>query len=143
MAKTDLLPLAEHLYVNEQCSLAEIARRLDVAERTVRNWKEKAKSEGGDWDVKRQNLLASKQSFHEELYDLARDVAASIREDIKEKREVSPSRMNFLARLLPQLVNVQEYEAVAKVKSKDAPAGGNSPEDVVNLIRSQLLGSGV
>jgi len=141
LARTDLLPLAEHLYVNEQCSLAEIAKRLDVAERTLRNWKEKAKAEGGDWDLKRQNLLASKQSFHEELYDLARDIATSIREDIKEKREVSPSRMNFLARLLPQLVHVKDYEAVAKAR-QDQPAGGAKPEDVVDLIRSQLLGPG-
>lgn len=140
MAKTDLLPLAEHLYVNEQCSLAEIAKRLDVAERTIRNWKDKARREGGDWELKRQNLLASRQSFHEELYDLARDIASSIREDIKAKREVSPSRMSFLARLLPQLVHVKEYEAVAR--EKDAPSGGGKPEDVVELIRGVLVGSG-
>lgn len=140
MAKTDLQPLAERLYVSEQCTLAEIAKRLNVAERTIRNWKEKAKADGGDWDLKRQNLLASRQSFHEELYDLARDIASSIREDLKEGREVAPSRMSFLARLLPQLVHVKDYEAVAGQRQDQGAA--SSPDEVVGLIRGVLLGPG-
>ena len=136
MAKVDVFgPEAERLYVMEQCSLAEIASRLGVAERSIRNWKER-----GGWDDKRRGYLASRQSFHEELYEFGRELLASVRRDMAEGREVSASRFYSLLRLLPNLIKVQDYEQVAKTKTQDQ--GQVTPEELARIINQQLCGHG-
>jgi hypothetical protein len=137
LAKIDLLgPEAERLYVIEQCSLAEIASRLGVAERSIRNWKER-----GGWDEKRRGYLASRKGFHEELYEFARELLASVRRDMSEGKEVAASRLYALLRLLPNLVRVQDYERVA-AKAKPDSKDGFTPEELAKLINEQLCGHG-
>jgi len=96
---------AERLYVIEQCTLSEIASRLRIAERTVRNWKEE-----GDWERKRLQYLQSRQSFHEELYEFTRQLMKSIKDDMDAGKEVSTGKMYTFARLLPLISKVKEYE---------------------------------
>jgi uncharacterized protein YjcR len=139
LAKADILgPEAERLYVIEQCSLAEIASRLMVAERTVRNWKEKA----GDWEDKRRAYLGSRQSFHEELYEFARELLKKVREDMAEGKEVSANRLYALMRLIPNLVKVKDYEAVAVSKRTETAGGPITAEELAKIIDQQLCGHG-
>lgn len=139
MAKADYLgPEAERLYVIEQCSMAEIASRLGVAERTVRNWKERA----GNWDDKRRGYLASKQGFHEELYEFGRELLKSIRTDMAEGKEVSASRLYALLRLLPNLTKVKDFDDLMARKQSGDSVQAAKPDEVVDLIRGVLLGSG-
>lgn len=135
MSKEALLsPEAERLYVIEQCSLAEIASRLAVAERTLRNWKEK-----GGWDDKRRAYLGSRKSFHEDLYEFARDLMATIRDDWKAEREVSPSRLYSLIKIIPLITKAKDLDAVMKKinKSVDAPSE-DGKSDVVGMIEDLL-----
>jgi uncharacterized protein YjcR len=74
---------AERLYVVEQMTLAEIASRLRLAERTVRTWKDE-----GDWETKRLHGLQEKQRFDEELYVFARTLMAKIRADLEAGEKV-------------------------------------------------------
>jgi len=124
---------AERLYVVEQCTIAEIASRLRLAEKTVRNWKDE-----GDWETKRLQYVRSKQSFHEELYEFARKLMQSIKEDMEAGEKVETGRLYTLTRLLPMLVKVKDYEDVAAKKEADKPSG--LTDDVIKLIESEVLG---
>jgi hypothetical protein len=132
MAKEQLHGLeAERLYVIEQCTLAEIAGRLGVSVRTIQNWKTR-----GDWDAKRRAYLASRQTFHEELYGFGRDLLAKIRQDMTDNKEIPTGQLYALLRLLPNLIKVKDYEAVAnQCAAEEKPT---SPEDSVKDIQDIL-----
>ena len=97
---------AERLYVVEQMTLTEIAARLKLCERTVRTWKDE-----GSWETRRAQFMASKESFHTELYDFARKLMRTIRDDIDAKEKVDAGRLYTFARLLPLLTKIKEYQA--------------------------------
>lgn len=123
---------AERLYVSEQLTLAEIASRLRLAEKTVRTWKDE-----GDWETKRAQLLKEKQRFDEELYQFARKLLTNIMADMEAGVKVDTGRLYTLTKLLPQLTKVKDYEDAQK--KKDTPSGKNVlSEDVLKIIESEL-----
>ena len=127
---------AERLYVVEQCTLAEIASRLRLAEKTVRNWKDE-----GDWEAKRVGHLKSKEAFHEELYEFARKLMRSIKEDMDKGEKVDPGRMYAFTRLLPLITKVKDYEDVVAKKEKDEDTTKPGlTEDVLKVIEREVLG---
>ncbi len=125
---------AERLYVIEQCTLTEIASRLGLAEKTVRLWKDE-----GDWEAKRMQHLKSKEAFHEELYEFARKLMKTIKEDMENGERVDPGRMYAFTRLLPLIIKVKDYEDVLSKKEKDEDKKGLT-EDVLKIIESEILG---
>jgi uncharacterized protein YjcR len=137
MAKRDLyFSEAERLYVTDHCTVEEIASRLRLNEKTIRNWKAE-----GDWEGKRKIFLSSQQAFHTELYELTRSLVKSIREDIDAGRDVSASRLYTASKLIPNLIKVKEYEAAAAADKggADSASAGLTPE-VVKMIEQQVLG---
>jgi hypothetical protein len=133
MAKENLYgPEAERLYVTEQCTIAEIASRLRIAERSVRNWKEK-----GRWDEKRQAYLSSRRAFHEELYEFGQHLLRKIREDEDAGREVAPHRYHALMSICPNLTKIRDYEEVAKQRA-EKPRAGSPEKDAVKAVREVL-----
>lgn len=131
MAKEQLHGLeAERLYVIEQCTLADIAGRLGVSSRTLQTWKAK-----GDWDAKRRAYLASRRSFHEELYEFGKDLLAKIRQDMADEKDIPTGQLYALLRLLPNLIKVKDYEAVA---GPPAEARQPSPDETAKDIQDIL-----
>ncbi len=124
---------AERLYVVEQLTLAEIASRLKVCERTLITWKAE-----GDWETRKKQLLAQKQSFHEELYVFARKLMKSISEDMDKGEKPDAGRMYTFSRLLPGLTKVKEYED--KVDSDKPKEKALDPEEAVRIVQKALLG---
>jgi len=131
LAKEQLHGLeAERLYVIEQGTLAEIAGRLGVSARTLQTWKTK-----GDWDAKRRAYLASRRSFHEELYEFGKALLAKIRQDLADGKDIPTGQMYALLRLLPNLVKVKDYEAVAAPAAEEQ---STSPEEAAKDIQDIL-----
>lgn len=106
----ELVELAKGMYVREQLTYKEIAKRLELNERTIRNWK----NADGDWDREREAYLASKKSFHEELYDFMREIISSVRADLKAGEKIDQTRLSCVARILPLVLKPKDYEDVAK-----------------------------
>ncbi|MDA8087610.1 MAG: DUF1804 family protein [Nitrospiraceae bacterium] len=106
---------AERLFVIEQKSPMEIAGELSISEKTIRNWKAK-----GDWDKKRADYLRGRQAFHEELYEFARTLMKKVRADMEAGKDVSPGRMYALAKMIPYITKVKDYEDAAKKSGSDA-----------------------
>ncbi|MBQ8475609.1 transposase, partial [bacterium] len=66
MAKKDkYLLLASQLYIERQMSIAAIAKRLDVSEKSLFAWKKEE-----EWDKKRARYLKSMYSCNQNLYEL-------------------------------------------------------------------------
>lgn len=123
---------AERLYVIEQCGIVDIASRLRLGEKTIRNWK----AEGG-WEEKRAQYIASRRSFHEELYEFGKDLLRSIREDLNAGKHVDPGRMYMAHALINDVKKVKDYEDAA---SQKGPADKKSNPDEVLQTMERLLG---
>lgn len=131
MAKKHLFFIeAERLYTIEQNTLSEIATKLNISERTLQAWKQE-----GDWDRKKKQYLSERQSFHEELYVFARKLAKSIMDDWDRGDKVDPGRLYALAKLLPMILKVKDYEAVAAEKDEKV-----NIEDVLKKALSEAMG---
>lgn len=122
---------AERLYVVEQCTITEIASRLNLAEKTVRLWKEE-----GNWEHKRLQFLKEKQAFSEELYVFARKLARSIMDDWDRGQKVDTGRLYALAKILPLILKTRDFElSIQDSKKEDV-----NIEDVIKTALSSALG---
>jgi muconolactone delta-isomerase len=122
---------AERLYVVEHCTLMEIASRLRLGEKTVRIWKDE-----GDWETKRLQHIKSKEAFHEELYEFARKLMRTIKEDMENGKKVDPGRMYAFIRLLPLITKVKDYEDVLSKKETEEGKKGLT-EDVLKIMKAK------
>ncbi len=135
MNKRDVfLENAERLYVVEQMLIEDVAQRVGVSERTIRRWKDEFK-----WDYKREQYLNSKQMFHEELFNFARKLMASIELDMDNNEKIDPGRMFAFTKLLPMITKVKSYED--DVSHKDAKTQNTeiTPE-FIKEINATFLG---
>ncbi len=136
MSKAWLRPEAERLYVQEQLTLAEIASRLDISERTARDWCHQE-----NWKEKRRQHEHAKRGFVAELYGLARSLARSVRRDLDAGMEVSQSRMYGAIRLAGLLVP----DAAIEKEYREQETGGEKAEavkstDDLRAILKDVLG---
>lgn len=126
---------AEHYYVFQNMTLAEIATMIPVSERSLSDWKQE-----GQWDQKRAQHLNSKMAFHEELYELGRSVLRKVKEDIENDKKVSPTRLNFLTRITGSLAKAQEYEEAKAKLARKVQDGASNSDDLVAFIEKEILG---
>lgn len=125
---------AERLYVYDFNTIEEIASKINLSAKTVSRWKVKH-----DWEHKRQLFFKSKQSFHQELFELARKLMKNISAEIDAGENVDPRRMYALCRILPMFSKVKDYEDIVAVKVKNETQKGLTP-DLISLIEEQILG---
>ncbi|MDD3466012.1 MAG: hypothetical protein PHE67_02595 [Campylobacterales bacterium] len=120
MAKKQYLSAeAERLFVSENCTLKDIERQLNgqISVRQLSNWKEEF-----GWEDKKRKYLESKQSFHEELYVLARKLGKSISDDIDNGNKPDQGRLFTLAKIIPLITKAKDYEKAVQDAQK-------APED--------------
>ena len=130
-----LIADAERLYVIEQMTVEEIAEKLKVGEKTIRNWKSES-----NWDLQKHHYIQSKQMFHEDLYNFARKLMATIEDSFEKGEKVDPGRMYAFMRMLPMITKIKEYEDVV-VKSKDKYDNKKGPSKaLIKQIEFEILG---
>ena len=136
MAKKEvLLENAQRLYVIEQMTIDEVARKMEVNERTIRRWKTEH-----NWDLKKEQYIKTKQMFHEELYNFARKLMISIEYDMENNEKVDPGRMFAFTKMLPLITKIKEYEdEVSKKGAEDTGSKELSPE-FMKTINEEFLG---
>ena len=136
MAKKEvLLENAQRLYVIEQMTIDEVARKVDVNERTIRRWKTEH-----NWDLRKEQYIKTKQMFHEELYNFARKLMVSIEYDMDNNEKVDPGRMFAFTKMLPLITKIKEYEDdVSKRGTEDTGSKELSPE-FMKAINEAFLG---
>ena len=70
--------LASQYYIENQMSVAQIAKRLTISEKTLFNWKKE-----GNWEEKRTRYLKTQYSTNQTLYELLHLVAEKAVSDFK------------------------------------------------------------
>lgn len=128
---------AQHLFVVEQKTIIEIAQELDnkVSEQTIRNWS----AEYG-WVEKRKKTITAKEAFDIEIYNTARAISKSIREDLEQKIPIAPSRYYTLARMIEVIPKAKKSEQEMRRPGADVPPEFSSFENLLTAIHKSLIG---
>lgn len=137
MKKQLLAASAARLYIEEFMTLENIAKQLNVSERTLSRWKAE-----GNWDVKRAEYIKSKTTFHEDLYNFGKTLLDSIMTDMKNGKKIEPSRMYTITKIMNMLKNVKTYEdkVIAENCETERPKSGELSADMVREIEEKILG---
>ncbi|MFA6688862.1 MAG: DUF1804 family protein [Sphaerochaetaceae bacterium] len=117
MAKSDeTRKQAKNMYVVYHMAIKDISLELDVAVRTLQNWKGEDK-----WDDERSRLDGDAGAYYTELYSLGCAMAKQIRKDEEAGKQVSTSRYAALNRVLQAAEQAKEIEkGLAKPSGKNA-----------------------
>ena len=127
---------AKSLFIKGQMTQEELARKLNISERTIRRWKQ-----AGGWKQLRDDFRQNNISFHQELYLFAKKLILSIRKDIEKGIKIDTGRLFAISKLLPLIKLVKEYEdSVAKSKAANAVKNTNISSKTIKQIQGEILG---
>lgn len=119
--------LAGQYFIEYLMSIAEIARRLNISEKTLHNWKKEE-----NWDKKRTQFLKSKYSTNQTLYELVNLIATKAVEDFKTEGIVPDQKtLYFISSMSDKLLKLKAYEqsqANEKIEEINKNQFENKPE---------------
>ena len=124
---------AETLFLQDNLSVNEICKNLNVSRRTIFYWRTKY-----EWDRKKAEKLATKDKFSKELQCFTEKLMAKLTMDMQNKKPVNQSEYYTLTNLLkylPELVKIELKEQTETPK----PTGQLSPE-FIKLIEKEFFG---
>ena len=137
MKKQILAASAANLYIEKFMTLENIAKNLNVSERTLRRWKAE-----GKWEEKRLKQIQEKTTLHEDLCEFGKTLLESIKADMQNGKKIDPSRMYTITKIMNMLKNVKTYEdevAEGKSMQENTKSEGLSL-DVIREIEEKILG---
>ena len=133
MTKFNQLTQAEHMYIYDKKSLAEIGMQLGLSRRILFYWKKEY-----NWDKKRFDAEHNKDRFSEELLEFARKIMNKISADIDNNQKTPPPEMYSLINILKNIPLVKQYTESLKPEQKPEKKG-LTPE-FIRQIERDILG---
>ena len=94
MSKMKYYKHAETLFLQDNLSVDDICKNLNVSRRTIFYWRTKY-----EWDRKKAEKLATKENFSRELQSFAEKLMAKITTDMQNKKPVNQSEFYTLTNL--------------------------------------------
>ena len=135
MTKYNQLTQAEHMYIYDKKSLAEIGIELGLSRRILFYWKKEYK-----WNEKRFEVEHTKYCFSEELLDFARKMMQKISTDIDKNQKTPPPEIYSLINILKEIPLVKQYtDSLQSEQTKKKEQKGLTPE-FVQMIEREILG---
>ena len=135
MTKFNQLIQAEHMYIYDKKSLAEIGMELGISRRILFYWKKEYK-----WDEKRFKVEHTKYQFSEELLDFARKMMQKISTDIDKNQKTPPPEIYSLINILKEIPLVKQYtDSLQSEQTKKKEPKGLTPE-IIRQIERDILG---
>ena len=136
MTKFNQLTQAEHMYIYDKKSLAEIGMELGLSRRILFYWKKEYK-----WDEKRFDVEHTKYRFSEELLEFARKMMNKISTDIDNNQKTPPPEIYSLINILKNIPLVKQYTDSLQPEQtqKQSPTGCLSP-NIIRQIEKEILG---
>ena len=113
MTKFNQLAQAEHMYIYDQKSLAEIGMELGLSRRTLFYWKKEY-----EWDKKRFEKGREQELFNRELLNFAQKIMDKISNDIDNNQQTPQAEMYSLMNILKNLPQVKHQIIVPKQNQK-------------------------
>lgn len=133
MTKYNQLPQAEHMYIYERKSLAEIGALLGLSRRILFYWKKKY-----NWDKKRFEMDYEQENFSKELLEFARKIMNKISKDIDNNQKTPPPEIYSLINILKNIPIVKQYTDSLQPGQKQEKKG--LTPDIVRQIEREILG---
>ena len=96
---------AETLILQDNLSIDEICKNLNVSRRTIFYWRTKY-----EWDRKKAEKLANKEDFSKELQGFVEKLMAKLTMDMQNKKPVNQSEYYALTNLLKYLPDLVKME---------------------------------
>ena len=134
MTKYNQLPQAEHMYVYDRKSLAEIGVQLELSRRILFYWKKKY-----NWDKKRFELEYKQENFSKELLEFARKIMNKISKDIDNNQKTPLPEIYSLINILKNFPLVNQYANSIKTDKKPNKKEFLSKENL-EFIEREFLG---
>ena len=134
MTKYNQLPQAEHMYIYERKSVAEIGVQLELSRRILFYWKKKY-----NWDEKRFEIDYEKENFSKELLDFARKIMNKISNDIDNNQKTPPPEIYSLINILKNIPFVNQYTNLIKTDKKSNKKEFLSEENL-KMIEREFFG---
>lgn len=137
MKKQTLAQDALTLYAEKFMTLDNIAKQLNVSERTLRRWKK-----ADNWDDKKYRFIKNQTLFHEDLFKFGQTLLKSIKNDLALGEKIEPARMYTAFKIFNLLKVVKTYEEeISKEKHKmlETKPKGLTPE-IIREIEKNVLG---
>jgi len=133
MTKYNQLAQAEHMYIYDKKSLAEIGMALGLSRRILFYWKKEY-----NWDEKRFDAERNKDRFSEELLEFARKMMNKISADIENNQKTPPPEIYSLINILKNIPLVKQYTETLQPEQKQEKKG-LTPE-FIRQIERDILG---
>jgi transposase len=127
--------VAHDLYVYQQCTFDEIAKRIGRSDKTVRTW-----ADEGNWRQERESYLKARVSVHEKLHVLVQKLTDRMILDCDAQTELSPQSLHALTNLVNSMNKLYTYESGQVAEATDTAGAKLSPESVVEKVR-EILGA--
>ena len=133
MTKFNQQTQAEHMYIYNKKSLAEIGMELGLSRRILFYWKKEH-----NWDEKRFDAEHNKDKFSEELLEFARKMMNKISADIDNNQKTPPPEIYSLINILKNIPLVKQYTESLQSEQKTEKKG--LTPDIVRQIEREILG---
>ncbi len=137
MKKSMLAQDALTLYAEKFITLENIAKQINVSERTLRRWKK-----ADNWDDKKSRFIKNQTLFHEDLFKFGQTLLKSIKNDMALGKKIEPARLYAAFKIFNLLKAVKGYEEeIFKEKRKmhETKPKGLTPE-IIKEIEESVLG---
>ena len=133
MTKFNQQTQAEHMYIYDKKSLAEIGMEFGLSRRILFYWKKEY-----NWDKKRFDAEHNKDKFSEELLEFARKMMNKISADIDNNQKTPPPEIYSLINILKNIPLVKQYTESLQSEQKTEKKG--LTPDIVRQIEREILG---
>lgn len=130
--------LAEKYYVEEQLPISTIAKKLNLTDKTLHNWKNQ-----NNWDDKRKDFLQSQFTCSAALQELVIHLVKDANAKIKTGELPEAATLNFIGKMAEKLPKLKAFDDMVineKMSSSDNETTSDQSQKIAELIDKKLMG---
>lgn len=130
--------LAEKYYVEEQLPISTIAKKLNLTDKTLHDWKTK-----NNWENKRKDFLQSQFTCSTALQELVIQLVKDANSKIKMGEMPEAATLNFIGKMAEKLPKLKAFDDMVineKMTSTENESISDQSQKIAELIDKKLMG---
>lgn len=130
--------LAEKYYVEEQLPISTIAKKLNLTDKTLHDWKTK-----NNWENKRKDFLQSQFTCSAALQELVIQLVKDANSKIKVGEMPEAATLNFIGKMAEKLPKLKAFDDMVineKMTSTENESISDQSQKIAELIDKKLMG---
>lgn len=133
MKKDKYYEIAEKMYTEQFITVAGIAKRLGVNERTIKRWKK-----DGKWSEKRYQYLYKHTISKDDIYVFCKTMLANFNSELKNGNKIGTSRLNVFLNLVEELVKKEQKDFEIEEFIKPAQKRLDYEEEMLKEMENEM-----